>query len=191
MNIPLQTIVRSRSRDEAYAAPHPACAKTPPIGQATGRVRAMAAALIAAAALAVAPRAQAADKTADPVPQEVRGVKLASICSVCGVVSDVRTETRDAPASGKGAVAGAVVGGLAGHGMGGGSGKTALTVLGAVGGGVAGNSIERKMNRVTVWTITVVFKDGRVRSYERDSGPKVEPGDIVVIAEGHPVRVER
>jgi outer membrane lipoprotein SlyB len=150
-----------------------------------------AAALAAAAVLTVAPGVRAADKPADSVQAEVRGVKLASICSVCSVFSDVRTETRDAPASAKGAVAGAVVGGLAGHGLGSGSGRTAATVLGAVGGGVAGNAIEKKMHRVTVWTTTVVFKDGTVRAYERDSSPKVAPGDIVVVAEGHPVRVER
>jgi len=151
----------------------------------------MAAALLATAFLVVAPSAHAGDKAAAAAPREVRGVKLESICSACGVVSDVRAETRDAPADPKGAIAGAVVGGLAGHGMGNGSGKTAMTVLGAVGGGIAGNAIEKKMHRVTVWTTTVVFKDGSVRTYERDSGPAVEPGDIVVIAEGHPARVEQ
>jgi outer membrane lipoprotein SlyB len=122
---------------------------------------------------------------------EVRGVDLASICSLCGVVSDMHSETRDTPADAKGAVAGAVVGGLAGHGMGSGSGRTAMTVLGALGGGVAGNAIEKKMRRVTVWTITVVFKDGTVRTYDSDADPRVAPGDVVVIAEGHPARVER
>ena len=162
------------------------------IDHADGRLLVTAAAaLIAAAALAAAPTADAADKSADPAPQEVRGVKLGSICSICGVVSDVRSETRDAPADAKGAIAGAVVGGLAGHGIGSGSGRTAATVIGAVGGGVAGNAIGKKMRRVTVWTTTVVFKDGAVRSYERDAGPSVEPGDIVVIAEGHPARVQR
>lgn len=160
------------------------------ITHATPRLLAMAGALMAAAVLAAAPRAHAAD-TPDVVPREVRGVKLATLCSVCGVVSDVRSETRDVPADAKGAVAGAVVGGLAGHGIGSGSGRTAATVLGAIGGGVAGNAIEKKMHRVTVWTTTVVFKDGTVRSYERDSGPNLEPGDIVVIANGHPARVER
>jgi outer membrane lipoprotein SlyB len=173
--------------------PHPAFAgiASTSIARATRRLLATAVALMAAAVFVAAPRVHAADKAADPMPREVRGVKLASICSVCGVVSDVRAETRDAPADAKGAVAGAVVGGLAGHGMGNGSGRTAMTVLGAIGGGVAGNAIEKKMRRVTVWTTTVVFTDGNVRSYERDSSPKVEPGDIVVIADGHPARVER
>ena len=155
------------------------------------RLLAATATLIATAALAASPRAHAADKAVEPTPHEVRGVKLGSICSVCGVVSDVRADTRDAPADAKGAVAGAVVGGLAGHGIGSGSGRTAMTVLGAVGGGVAGNAIDKKLRRVTVWTSTVMFKDGTVRSYEHDSSPKVEPGDIVVIADGRPARVER
>ena len=172
--------------------PHPASARiaSSSIPRAARQPLTMAAALMAAAVLVAAPRAHAADKPADSVPREVRGVKLASICSVCGVVSDVRAETRDAPADAKGAIAGAVVGGLAGHGMGGGSGRTAMTLLGAIGGSVAGNSIEKKMHRVTVWTTTVVFKDGTVRIFERDSSPKFDPGDIVVIADdGLPVRM--
>jgi hypothetical protein len=47
------------------------------------------------------------------------------------------------------------------------------------------------MQHVTVWTTTIVFKDGTVRSYERQTGPGVEPGDVVVIADGRPTRVER
>ena len=172
--------------------PHPASAgiASPYVARITRHLPTMATALIAAVVLVAVPRAHAADKVADPVPREVRGVKLASICNVCGVVSDVRAETRDAPADAKGAIAGAVVGGLAGHGMGGGSGRTAMTVLGVIGGGVAGNSIEKKMHRVTVWTTTVVFKDGTVRTYERDSSPRYDLGDIVVIADdGLPVRM--
>jgi outer membrane lipoprotein SlyB len=171
---------------------HPAFARivSPSIADARRWMLAASVTLTAAIVLAAAPTAHAADKPADPV-HEVRGVKLASICSMCGVVSDMRSETRDAPADAKGAVAGAVVGGLAGHGMGSGSGRTAMTVLGAVGGGVAGNAIGKKMRRVTVWTITVVSKDGTVRSYDAEGDPRVAPGDVVVVAEGHPARVER
>jgi len=187
--------MKNTTTHEESAVLRPASAKfafpSASIADATQRLLAVAAALTAAALLAAAPHAQAADTPAGAAPHEVRGVKLDSICSVCGVVSDVHTETRNAPADGKGVVAGAVVGGLAGHGMGGGSGRAAMTVLGAVGGGVAGNAIEKKIRRVTIWTTTVVFKDGAVRSYENDSGPKAEPGDIVVIADGHPARVER
>jgi outer membrane lipoprotein SlyB len=185
--------MNTNAAQEEIAMPQPAFAKTAAISIADARQRllAMAATLTAAVVLAAAPHARAAAKPPEAAPREVRGVRLDSICSVCGVVSEVRSETRDAPPDAKGAVAGAVIGGLAGHGMGGGSGRTAMTVLGAVGGGVAGNTIEKKMRRVTVWTTTVVFKDGTLRSYDRDSSPNAAPGDVVVIADGHPVRVER
>jgi len=157
-------------------------------------MNAAAAALAAALVFIATPHAKAAENEPGPVVRdgrEVRGVKLSSICSFCGVVSDVRAETRDAPSDPKGALAGAVVGGLAGHAIGDGGGRTAATLLGAIGGGFAGNAIEKKMHRVTVFTTTVVFKDGTVRTYDRSSGPELEPGDVVVIADGHPARVER
>src|SRR5262245_42507566 len=68
---------------------------------------------------------------------EVYGVKLASICPACGVVTGTRAETRKGQAKGVGAVGGAVLGGVVGHEIGGGKGNAAMTVLGALGGGVA------------------------------------------------------
>ena len=135
--------------------------------------------------------AHAADRDHDPVPTEVRGVKLASICGACGVVSDIRTETRESKNNAAGTVAGALIGGLAGHAIGGGSGRTVGTVVGAVGGGVAGNQIEKKMNKVTVWITTVTFKDGSVGSYERSVDSGLAPGDVVTINDGYPVRRAR
>ena len=155
-----------------------------------GRHRVIAAALFAvtaAAVLATSP-AQASEHPADDAPRLVRGVPLASICDACGVVSELRVQTREEPDKHVGAVAGAVVGGLAGHAIGDGSGRTVATVLGAVGGGVAGNAIEKKVRRVTVWTTTVTFKDGSVASYERTSDPGLAPGDVVTIEAGNPVR---
>src|SRR5262245_28602477 len=102
------------------------------------------------ATLVSVPLAWASDANAKPVT-EVHGVKLASICKSCGVVSDTHTETRKGKSSGLGAVGGAVVGGVVGHQFGGGSGKTAMTALGAVGGGVAGNEVEKNMKKYTVW----------------------------------------
>ena len=90
------------------------------------------------ATLVSLPTAHPATTNGAKAPAEVHGVKLASICGGCGVVSNTRTETRKGEASGIGAVGGAVVGGVVGNQFGGGNGKKALTVLGAVGGGVAG-----------------------------------------------------
>ena len=156
------------------------------IADATQRLLAVAAALTAAALLAAAPHAQAADTPAGAAPHEVRGVKLDSICSVCGVVSDVHTETRNAPADGKGVVAGAVVGGLAGHGMGGGSGRTAMTVLGAIGGGLAGNEVEKRARAETVYDVRVRMDDGSVRTIQQKTAPAT--GSRVTV-EGNTLRV--
>ena len=147
-------------------------------------------AAIAAAILATS-SADASEHPVDAPPRVVRGVPLASLCDACGVVSELRVQTRETPDNHVGAVAGAVVGGLAGHGIGEGSGRTVATVLGALGGGVAGNAIEKKVHRVTVWTTTVTFKDGSAASYEHTSDPGLAPGDVVTIEAGNPVRRER
>jgi outer membrane lipoprotein SlyB len=154
-----------------------------------GRRRVIAAALVAAV-LATA-SAQASEHPADDPPHVVRGVPLASICDACGVVSELRVQTRELPDNHVGAVAGAVVGGLAGHGIGEGSGRTVATIVGALGGGVAGNAVEKKVRRVTEWTTTVTFKDGSVASYQRTSDPELAPGDVVTIEAGNPVRRQR
>ena len=110
-------------------------------------------ALVVAASFAAIPAAHAGDNPSATRPTEVRGVKLATLCAACGVVSDTRVETRAGKGTGVGAVGGAVVGGLVGHQIGSGSGNTVATVLGAVGGGVAGNAIEKKAKSVTVWSM--------------------------------------
>jgi uncharacterized protein YcfJ len=138
------------------------------------------------ATLAFLPAAHAAD-SAKPVT-EVHGVKLASICKECGVVSNAHTETRKGKSSGVGVVGGAVVGGVVGHQFGGGSGKTAMTALGAVGGAVAGNEVEKNMKKYTVWVTTVTFKDGHKRTFERTSDPALRAGDVVTLSNGHPVK---
>ncbi|WP_280155031.1 glycine zipper 2TM domain-containing protein [Piscinibacter sp. XHJ-5] len=145
-------------------------------------------ALIAAAAFAAIPAAHGGDNPAATRPTEVRGVKLASICAACGVVSDTRVETRAGKGTGVGAVGGAVVGGLVGHQIGSGKGNTVATVLGAVGGGVAGNAIEKKARKETVWSTTVTFKDGTIRTFEQTTAPGLDAGDVVTVRDGRPVK---
>ncbi|HJV70460.1 glycine zipper 2TM domain-containing protein [Ideonella sp.] len=144
--------------------------------------------VIVAVAALTGVSAQAAGAAASAVEKSVHGVKLASLCEGCGVVSDMHTETRKGKASGVGAVGGAVAGGVVGHQLGGGGGKTALTVLGAVGGGLAGNEIEKNMKKHTVWVTTVTFKDGKKHKYERASDPGLKAGDVVRLDNGQPVK---
>jgi outer membrane lipoprotein SlyB len=93
---------------------------------------------------------------------------------VCGTVESVTPIQREAAAgSGVGAVAGAVLGGLLGNQVGGGDGKTIATVIGAIGGGWAGNTVEKRMKKETVYQVEVRMEDGSTRSVEQSSAPAV------------------
>lgn len=97
----------------------------------------------------------------------------AIVCVQCGTVVAVTPVERDGAASGGGAVAGALIGGLLGNQFGGGTGKTLATVAGAVGGGYAGNTVEKRMKKVTVYLVDVRMDDG--------SGKRVETHTPVAV----------
>ncbi|CAM3976318.1 glycine zipper 2TM domain-containing protein [Bordetella muralis] len=109
-------------------------------------------------------------------------------CANCGVVETIRTVQVPKKNEGYnvvGTVAGGVVGGVVGHQFGGGSGKDALTVLGAVGGALAGHEIERNIRQqqtVTHYELTVRMDNGSKRTF-RSSQP-------FAYASGDHVRVE-
>lgn len=128
----------------------------------------------------------AAPTTADTPWSAPGGTTPATACSTCGVVESVRAVQLQGQGSGVGVVAGGVVGGLLGHQFGGGKGKTAMTVLGAVGGGVAGNEIEKRARSATVYDITVRMDDGSTRSFRRAEAFAV--GSAVVV-EGRTLRL--
>jgi outer membrane lipoprotein SlyB len=85
-------------------------------------------------------------------------------CNTCGVVESSLAVQQKGQGTGLGAVAGGVLGGVVGHQLGGGSGKQALTVLGAVGGGLAGNEIEKRQRASTVYQLKIRMADGSVRA---------------------------
>jgi len=123
-----------------------------------------------------------------------RSTVAPSSCSRCGTVEAVTAVQRQGQVNGVavgnstiglGTVAGGVAGGLLGNQMGGGNGKTAMTVLGVAGGAFAGNAIEKNMNKVTVYQMRVRMHDGSVRTIEQASA--VAAGSRVVV-EGHTVR---
>lgn len=87
-----------------------------------------------------------------------------AICASCGVVESVQAVQQKGEGSGIGVAGGAVAGGLLGHQVGGGNGKTAMTVLGAVGGAFAGNEIEKRVRATTVYDVKVRMEDGSVRT---------------------------
>lgn len=119
----------------------------------------------------------------------------ANVCQACGTVEAVTPVQRQGKVNGVdvgnttiglGTVAGGVVGGLLGNQMGGGNGKTAMTVLGVAGGAFAGNQIEKNMKKVTVYEVRVRMDDGSVRNMELSSAVAV---GSKVIVEGKNLRM--
>lgn len=121
-----------------------------------------------------------------PAPSRPVAQTQAQVCATCGVVESVAAVKRSQPTTGVGAVGGAVVGGLLGNQVGGGNGRAAMTVIGAVGGGYAGNAIEKNVKAVTVYQVRVRMDDGSTRTFERSS--PVAAGARVVV-EGETLRL--
>ena len=90
----------------------------------------------------------------------------AATCTDCGVIESVTPFEKKGEGTGIGAVAGGVIGGVVGNQVGGGNGKKAMTVLGAVGGGMAGHEIEKRSKSTTVHEVRVKMDDGSVRTLE-------------------------
>ncbi|WP_293605796.1 glycine zipper 2TM domain-containing protein [Polaromonas sp. UBA4122] len=139
--------------------------------------------------------AKAPVTTVKDAPVMVARAHKAVICATCGTVESVVAVQRQGHVNGVavggttvgiGTVAGGVVGGLLGNQVGGGSGKTAMTVLGVAGGAFAGNTIEKNMKKVTVYQMRVRMNDGSFRTIEQASAV---PAGSRVIVEGHTLRL--
>ena len=121
----------------------------------------------------------------------------AAACATCGTVESAVAVQRQGKVNGVdvgnttigiGTVAGGVLGGVLGNQVGGGNGKTAMTVLGAAGGAYAGNAVEKNMKKVTVYQMRVRMNNGSVRTIEQ--GSPVAAGSSVVV-EGNSLRLAR
>ena len=76
---------------------------------------------------------------------------------------------------------GGVLGGVVGHQAGGGSGKTALTVLGAIGGGLAGHEVEKRVRSETVYDVHVRMEDGSTRTFRMIGVRQATPAALQVV----------
>ncbi len=109
-------------------------------------------------------------KSVKSAPEPVR---VAAICSYCGVVEAVDEVKHKGEATGLGALAGGVLGAAVGNQAGQGNGRKAMTVLGAVGGGLAGHEVEKRARGETVYQVRIRLDDGSVRTIEQPTAPKV------------------
>jgi outer membrane lipoprotein SlyB len=108
----------------------------------------------------------------------------ALVCQHCGVVESVREITTRGDGSGLGAAGGAVVGGLLGNQVGGGHGREAMTVVGAIGGAFAGNQIEKQAKSSRSYETTVRMNNGASRTVAQTAQPAWHDGDRVKIVDG-------
>ena len=139
--------------------------------------------------IATEPRAIAPVPTPAPAPAaKAKPARTAApaVCENCGTVQSVRAVTVKGEGTGVGAVAGGVLGGVVGNQIGGGNGKTAMTVLGAIGGGFAGNEVERRTRSETHFDVQVRMRDGSYRVIRQSESMAV--GTRVVV-EGNRLRV--
>jgi outer membrane lipoprotein SlyB len=162
----------------AVNAPLETQGRKPPPVQSTQRAPAQNTAPGGAAAPTTS---SAGDSTPPPTRQAV-----VSVCNSCGIVEAVEPVKREGKASGVGAVGGAVVGGAVGNRFGAGSGKTAMTVIGAIGGGLAGNAIEKHAKSETVYRVKVRMEDGTVRTLTQ---PKTMAVGTHVTVQGETLKV--
>ena len=134
-----------------------------------------------------APRPYAAAPV-QPAPAQV-----AQVCQTCGVVESAVAVQRQGEVNGignsqigVGTVAGGVLGAVLGNQVGGGSGRTAATVLGAAGGAYAGNAVEKNMKKVTVYSMRIRMNDGSYRTIEQSNA--ISAGTQVYV-EGNSIRM--
>ena len=106
----------------------------------------------------------------------VSSARPATIESIRQVV-----EHKNAP-SGLGLIAGGLIGGGLGSLIGGGSGRTAATILGAVGGGYVGHNLEKSETQV-VYEISVKYDNGTWGTIRQTSSPPFRIGDRVLVTD--------
>jgi outer membrane lipoprotein SlyB len=106
-------------------------------------------------------------------PAAAERTAAAPVCNTCGVVEAVTPYQQKGEGTGIGAVAGGVLGGVIGNQVGGGNGKKAMTVIGAVGGGMAGHEIEKRQRATTMYSVKVRMQDGTLRTVNQATAPTV------------------
>lgn len=85
--------------------------------------------------------------------------------------------------SGLGMIGGALIGGGLGSLVGGGNGRTAATVVGALGGAYVGNNVEKSRSTETVWEIGVRYDNGSWGTIKQSATPPFRVGDRVLVTD--------
>ena len=97
-----------------------------------------------------------------------------------GTVESITQDTVQNVNTTAGTIGGALIGGALGSLVGGGTGQTVATVVGAVGGGFAGNQLAQR-SQTFVWRIGVRYDDGTIATVQQTSAPGLRIGDRVQV----------
>jgi outer membrane lipoprotein SlyB len=91
-------------------------------------------------------------------------------------------EQKNSSSNPLGMIAGGLIGGGLGSLVGGGNGRTAATILGALGGGYVGNNIQKSQTQ-TVWEIGVKYDNGSWGTIRQTASPPFRIGDRVLVTD--------
>lgn len=125
-------------------------------------------------------------QTAAAAPAPVRAA--AAICTTCGTVESVNLVEVKGDGGYLGAIGGGVVGALLGSQVGGGNGRTAAQIAGAVGGVYAGRAIEANVRKSNHYEVLVRLHNGAAQTVTYAAEPGFKVGDKVKINDGVIVR---
>lgn len=159
VTVPPAEMVQSADSTPAPAPVKTAPADKKPVASKTASSRSKP----APDALPTAPTAAGAAAPAPAMPTQAPR----EVCLNCATITAVTPLEREGAPSGAGVVAGGLLGALVGNQFGGGDGKTLATIAGAVGGGIAGNTVEKKMKKTTVYRVELRMDNGDQRSIEQ------------------------
>ncbi len=118
----------------------------------------------------------------EPASASSRPLARKPACANCGVIESIQPVESSAPTSGIGAVAGGVTGAVVGNQFGRGSGRTAMTLLGAAGGALAGNAIEKNTRKQTSYRVVLRMDDGSRRALIQSALPAAAVGERVRVS---------
>jgi outer membrane lipoprotein SlyB len=91
-------------------------------------------------------------------------------------------EHKNSPSNPLGMIAGGLIGGGIGSLFGGGNGRTAATIIGALGGGYIGHNIQNSQTQ-TVWEIGVKYDNGTWGTIRQTASPPFRIGDRVLVTD--------
>ena len=116
-------------------------------------------------------------------PQRAANVP-ARACQNCGTIEAINVVEVKGEGGYLGTIGGGVVGALLGSQVGGGNGRTAAEIAGAVGGAYAGRAIEARSKSDPVYEVVVRFQNGASQTLSFNNRPEYRVGEQVTVSNG-------